>query len=461
MVYNKKTPLFILTLIFIYIVINTNILQLLLTQAHILRNVTTTLFAVKKDKQDVADANMLLRYHDSPEQNSCSDFIGRVNIDNNKPIFSNKSVMTDRQFFYEKRTIIAIFCNFFISRDSILIWSDAFRVLRSQIREKLIGVLSWNFDATISDLSSRLLIGESMQGQSRVGHLIKVTGTQHLFAISGFNLTFVISFFSVCYKWFLHKRYTAVLNFVIVLSYFCLITLSFSLVRALCMSFFAILSKQLLYRQYSPLLALFYTVILIFLFDKSIFYSISFQLSFAATLGILLYAAIPNSKNSLVLLFLGDLPVEIRERLLGNNSVAQYFIDSLKVSIVAQLSVLPLLLYHFDELSILTLPVTILAGWIFPLVLSIGFTSSILSMLFFFSSDLSFIVSLPFYFILNILLMILGFLSFDQAIIEYTKIAVSTVFLQYGVLLLLYLIYFTRKIKKKEKENDQIARILL
>lgn len=460
MSYNKFSLLFISSCIFIYIIINTNILQVLLFSTQESRSGTSGVCAIKKCVQGVGSANMPLPHIALPEQGGYSAAISAINTTDKICGFGSTDAMSDRPFFYEKRLIAAILCVNFQINDSIVVWKQGIYGLRQSIRGSMLWVLGSHFDSSISDLSSRLLLGEPLQGLSRVNHLIKVTGTQHLFAISGFNLTFVISFFSISYKWFLHKRHTAVLNFAIVLGYFWLITLSFSLVRALSMSFFAIFSKQLLDRQYSPLLALLYTIIIIFLIDKSILLSISFQLSFAATLGIVLYAAIPNTQNSLIALFLGDSHVQTRTLLLGSSTVVHYFVDSLKVSVVAQLSVLPLLLYHFDEMSILTLPVTIIAGWLFPLVLSVGFISIMLCLPFFSSSELTFLLLLPFNFILDVLLILLDFLSLDQSIIKYTMVPLSTVYLLYAAFSLVYLIYFYIQIEKRRRENAQVANVL-
>jgi len=164
------------------------------------------------------------------------------------------------------------------------------------------------------------------------------TGLTHILAISGYNITLIISIFG----FFLGRsgRRARFLFSTAGIVFFVLITgMSASVIRAAVMGWlvlFALFSG----RKSSGLQTLLVSAgAMVAVNPRILLYDMSFQLSFLATLGILLYVPVFEAK----FLLLNKVPAFVRE--------------SLTVTLAAQVFTVPLLLWRFGRLSLIA-PIT-------------------------------------------------------------------------------------------------------
>ncbi|MGB9521571.1 MAG: ComEC/Rec2 family competence protein, partial [Anaerolineales bacterium] len=195
-------------------------------------------------------------------------------------------------------------------------------------------------------LLSGILLGiESGIPKSLQDAFIK-SGTAHIIAISGFNITLLAGLFMAIFSRLLGRWHGALVSFSLIALYTILVGANASVVRAALMGGLTLFAAQIGRRQ-SGINSLTFLAALMAAYQPSILWDISFQLSFAATLGLVLYA-IPLTEKWI--LFLEKFLPTQRAQLIGSVSS-----EWLLFTIAAQLTTLPIILYHFQRLSIISL----------------------------------------------------------------------------------------------------------
>jgi len=149
-----------------------------------------------------------------------------------------------------------------------------------------------------------MLIGQKQNIPDEVQAAFKTTGLTHIVAVSGFNMT-VIATACGALVWYIGRRATNILTMVIVLGFVVVTGATAAVVRAAIMAIIMVMA-QLLGRQYASLHALLLvSVIMILMNPRVLVWDIGFQLSAAATFGVLIAFRIkdPEKEDS----FLADL----------------------------------------------------------------------------------------------------------------------------------------------------------
>ncbi|MGH2621595.1 MAG: ComEC/Rec2 family competence protein [Anaerolineales bacterium] len=197
-----------------------------------------------------------------------------------------------------------------------------------------------------ASLLAGILLGIESGIDSEVREAFNVTGTTHIIAISGFNLTvlagLVISLFG---RWFGMRR-GAVAAAIAILVYTLLVGADAAVVRAAIMGGLALLARYL-GRQAHALASLSAAAVAMSLLNPQVLWDVGFQLSFAATLGLVLYA--DPIKRGFVRLASHWVQPERAAAWAG--PVGDYLLFTL----AAQLTTLPLTALHFRRLSLVAL----------------------------------------------------------------------------------------------------------
>jgi competence protein ComEC len=172
------------------------------------------------------------------------------------------------------------------------------------------------------------------------------TGTAHIIAISGFNFAIVANLLFGLFGRLVGRWRGMLAAMVGMAVYAILAGANAAVIRAAIMGGLSVLAVQLGRRQ-QGLNSLVFVAALMAVFDPYVLWDVSFQLSFAATLGLMLYAA------PLTAAFAG-----LASRWLSSETIRQlskpvseYFL----LTLAAQLTTLPVILYHFQRLSLISL----------------------------------------------------------------------------------------------------------
>jgi len=201
-------------------------------------------------------------------------------------------------------------------------------------------------------------------GLGQLNELFSRTGVTHIVAISGYNITLIATLLiTFCINLYIprKKAFWFVVAGIVVFLIFA--GLSASVVRAGIMGILVLVAKQMgRMSRIGNVLVL--TAVLMTLHNPFILlYDAGFQLSFLSTVG-LVYLSPYIGKRFMYIPEAGGIR------------------DSLVSTISATIITLPLILFQFGRLSIVSVPVNMLILWIIPFIMMIGFFAVVFSFLF-------------------------------------------------------------------------------
>lgn len=200
-------------------------------------------------------------------------------------------------------------------------------------------------------LLAGILLGIETGIPEQVAEAFAATGTSHIIAISGFNLTLIAGVFAAAARRALAQRGETLLALAGVWLYVVLVGASAAVLRAGVMASLVVIAQHERRPVHGPT-SLAAAVLFLSLFNPFVLWDIGFQLSFAATLGMMLYVA-PLTRGTERLLARWTTP-ERAERAVAALS------DVVIVTVAVQIATLGVTAYHFRTLSLITLPANLL-----------------------------------------------------------------------------------------------------
>jgi competence protein ComEC len=224
-----------------------------------------------------------------------------------------------------------------------------------------------------ASLAAGILLGVESGIPEKVELAFQETGTTHIIAISGFNITIVAGLFAILFGRLLGPRRGAVAAVIGIGIYTLLVGADPPVVRAAIMGGLSLFARQVGRRQHG-LNSLSFTAALMLVFNPLLLWDAGFQLSFAATLGLILYAE--PWTEALEGLFGQRLSLQTSRKLAA--PISEYFL----LTIAAQLTTLPILLYHFQRISWVSLPANLLILPAQPAIMILGGISILLGVVF-------------------------------------------------------------------------------
>lgn len=216
-----------------------------------------------------------------------------------------------------------------------------YRVKASLLRQVFI-----LFPEPEASLLAGILFGDDNGITTELQQAFKNTGTSHIIAISGFNIAIIAGIFVTLFSRFLGKRWGSLLAIVAIAFYTILVGASPSVVRAAIMGTLSIMAG-LSGRRNLALNMLAITAGIMLVFDPFLPWDVGFQLSFMATLGLVLYAQpMQNAVSTFLTRHFPRLPVE---------QIVGPFSDYFLLTLAAQLTTLPISAYHFQRISLISI----------------------------------------------------------------------------------------------------------
>jgi len=249
-----------------------------------------------------------------------------------------------------------------------------FQSIISSIRNKTVGRIDELFQPPVASLMAGILIGRDQNIPEKVQQAFIDTGTSHIIAISGFNIGIIAFIFMLVFNRLFGRKYGTILSIVAILLYTVLAGAEPPLVRASIMGILGAIGI-LLGRRNATLTALFFAAMIMALINPMVLWEVGFQLSFAATIGIVTFTEpLQELARKGLATFV---PENILERFVMIVS------DVLIITLSAQITVLPIILYHFGKLPLITFVTNPLILPLQPLLMILGGLSVITSFLFY------------------------------------------------------------------------------
>ena len=202
-----------------------------------------------------------------------------------------------------------------------------------------------------ASLLAGILLGDESGIPEDVDQAFRDTGTSHIIVISGFNITIIAALLVGLFSRLFGSgefgvRRAAIFALLGIALYTILVGADAAVVRAAIMGGLALFAT-LLGRRQAGLNTLALVAAAMAAFNPQVLWNIGFQLSFAATLGLVLYAE--PLKEAFEKLAGRFVPLERAQK--WSPAVGEYFLFTL----AAQLLVLPVIIYHFQRISLSSL----------------------------------------------------------------------------------------------------------
>ena len=196
-----------------------------------------------------------------------------------------------------------------------------------------------------SSLMAGILLGVDTGLTQELQQAFKNTGTAHIIAISGFNISIIAGLFITLFSRFVGPRRGTLLAIIGIVFYTILVGGSAAVVRAAIMGSLALFAKQVGRRQ-AALNTLLAVAMFMCLWNPLYLWDVGFQLSFFATLGLILYAD-PFSQfaNGIITRYF---PTSAAEKF------ASLFSEFVLLTLAAQVTTIPIMAYHFQQISLVS-----------------------------------------------------------------------------------------------------------
>src|SRR3989338_333977 len=234
-----------------------------------------------------------------------------------------------------------------------------------QIKQDLIEKISFNLAEPQASLFAAIILGSRRCIPAILNDKFNLTGTTHLIAISGLNITIIAAILmSICLNLYLSRKKSFWLISIFLIFYLIIIGFPASAVRAGMMGWLAILA--IYFGRLNRLTnALILAGALMILINPLILRDdVGFQLSFLAVLGMVYF-------------------VPFFEKIFKLSIFNRVIKEAIAVTLAAQAATLPLLIYYFGRVSIIAPLTNLLIVSILPFLTIYGFIVLSINLIFF------------------------------------------------------------------------------
>jgi competence protein ComEC len=226
------------------------------------------------------------------------------------------------------------------------------------------------FNDPEASLFAGILFGVDTGLPKKLQEAFKNTGTAHIIAISGFNIAIIAGVLFATFKYFFNERTSAILSICGIFFYMFLVGGDAAVFRATLMGTISIFGRQT-GRRNDGLNALGVVALIMALINPFVLWDVGFQLSFFATLGLILYAE-PFSRfteNIIAKFSKGDI-----------NTFTKIINENIVLTFAAQLTTIPIMAYHFNRISLISFIANPFILPVQPAVMIIGGLSVFISL---------------------------------------------------------------------------------
>lgn len=230
------------------------------------------------------------------------------------------------------------------------------KALLFSVKDKIILSFQKSLVPEKSALLSGITIGERTEFSKKLKEAMANSGTTHIVALSGYNITIIAMAVMAFFNWFLRRRISFYFTILIIVAFVIMAGAEASVVRAAIMGSIILLAKQI-GRIHSMRNVIAVAALTMVLHNpKVLVFDVGFQLSFAALIGIVYFAP-------------------IIQKLLKFKEESGFLAwrENLLNTVSAQIAVLPLIMFYFGNFSILALAANILILSAIPATMFFGF----------------------------------------------------------------------------------------
>ena len=244
--------------------------------------------------------------------------------------------------------------------------------LLHQIRQHALVEIQRLFPYPEAPLIAGILLGIESRIPDELNRAYSRTGTTHIIAISGFNITILAGLVIAVFGRLLGRTRGLIAAGVVIILYTILVGADAPVVRAALMGTLALIARYAGRRTHGLTSLTTAAVVMTIISPQSI-QDVGFQLSFAATLGLILYAD-PLGKAAIHILSFAFPTIDNRR---WGNVLAEMLLFTL----AAQITTLPVIVWHFRQISLISLLANAVILPLQPLLMILSGIATILGMI--------------------------------------------------------------------------------
>ncbi len=217
-------------------------------------------------------------------------------------------------------------------------------------------------------LLAGILFGIKASMSQELYDALITTGTLHIVALSGQNISILIGLVSVILLRMVRRPIANIMSLAIIIGFIWFVGPSPSVIRAGVMGGITLIGISL-GRQIWPLVIWTLAVAIMLVRNPLWIGDLSFQLSAMATLGILLFGA----KRQLPVIY----PHEHEDDNMNLKAIVskarQALSDDLRITLAAQVFTVPIIMFAFGRISLVSPLSNLLIGWLIAPIMTLGF----------------------------------------------------------------------------------------
>jgi competence protein ComEC len=286
------------------------------------------------------------------------------------------------------------------------------------IRNLFIENIEKSISRPMSDLASGLILGARGGFDNEMNQKFIETGTIHIVALSGYNISIIADNILKLFSLFLSQIFSILFAIIFIVLFILMTGATPTAIRAGLMAGIVLFAK-ITGRNYDAGRALIIAGLLMITYDLRIITDMSFQLSFLATAGILFI-------TPLAMKYLYFLPNKYKIR------------ETVATTIGATIAVLPLILYLTGVFSIVSILANVLIIPFIPITMFFSFLTSL-------SNIILPILSLPFMYLAEFLLSYILFIVDHLSSFFLASFTIPSFPLLLSIIIYLLIFYYIRK----------------
>ncbi len=234
--------------------------------------------------------------------------------------------------------------------------ASRFKSYLFKFKEKIVATFQKTLAPEKAALISGITIGERADFSKNLKDAMANSGTTHIVALSGYNITIIATAMMAFWGYFCRRKLSFLLTILIIVAFVLMTGAEASVVRAAIMGGIILLARQIS-RVHSMRNVIAVAAFLMVLNNpKVLMFDVGFQLSFAALIGIVYLAPIIQ-KN-----------LKFKEE-----SGFLAWRENLLTTMSAQTAVLPLIMFYFGNFSVFALAANVLILTAIPVTMFLGF----------------------------------------------------------------------------------------
>ncbi|MDQ2085939.1 DNA internalization-related competence protein ComEC/Rec2 [Herbivorax sp. ANBcel31] len=236
------------------------------------------------------------------------------------------------------------------------------------LRERVLNVINKSLPPSQAALLNAILLGCKSDLGDEVEGMFRGAGLAHVIVVSGMHVGYILLGLVIFFRKCKVKRSFANIIIIIILWGYALMTgFGPSVIRAVIMAS-VVLIGQIIKREADVLNSIFFAALIMLLYNPAFLFSVGFQLSFIATISIVLFY-----KN-------------IKE-LLDNEILPQYITGIISLTLAAQLGVIPVVAFYFNEISLVSVISNVLVAPVVGIITILGLVMAVLGQIHIFFSQ--------------------------------------------------------------------------